>query len=286
MVYSPAMIPRTVTISSRMGEGIFLPLTMTKSFAPPRSSRSSTRKPASRRRYHAILPAGSCTNMSRSSGWLSGQSIVMMNSALESILPSLASGRIASSAMKNRKAITCSALNSITLKGSNGSSREYRPKSSFMNAFQCGNDAGFGQSDGLRKYPRRRRVEHVVLDLQQDRTDQAGKRGIHRDRHAVAHQAHGGFHHGAVGRIETGDRREHDDEADNGAEQAKLHQRIAGECAKTVRAAQPVGERSKQQRLIDAAGLLHPGLHDKIANVIRDEAGRQCVPPGRRRGID
>src|SRR3954454_6316894 len=108
--------------------------------------------------------------------------MVMMNSALESILPSVASGRIASSAMKNRKAITCSALNSITLKGSNGSSREYRPKSSFMNAFQRRDDAGFGQCDGLRKHPRGRRVEHVVLNLQQDRTDQPGKRGVHGDR--------------------------------------------------------------------------------------------------------
>jgi hypothetical protein len=46
-----------------------------------------------------------------------------MNSAFDSILPSLAWGAIANSAMKNRKATTCSALNSITLKGSNGSSR-------------------------------------------------------------------------------------------------------------------------------------------------------------------
>ncbi|NOJ46157.1 response regulator transcription factor [Bradyrhizobium sp. WSM 1744] len=78
-------MPRRVTISSRIGEGIFLPLTTMKSLAPPRSSRSSVRNPASRRRYQAMLPAGSCTNRSRSSGWLSGQSMVMMNSALQSI---------------------------------------------------------------------------------------------------------------------------------------------------------------------------------------------------------
>src|SRR3954467_15885637 len=125
--------------------------------------------------------------------------MVMMNSALESILPSVASGLIAKSAMKNRKAITCSALNSITLKGSNGSSRGYSPKSSFMDAFQCGNDAGFRQGDGLRKHARRRGVEHVVLDFQQNRADQAGERGVHRDRHAVAHQSHRRFHHRAVG---------------------------------------------------------------------------------------
>ena len=53
-----------------------------------------------------------------SSGWLSGQAAVMMNSALVSILPDFASGFIASSAMKNRNATTCSALNSITLNGS------------------------------------------------------------------------------------------------------------------------------------------------------------------------
>src|SRR4051794_31478114 len=107
----------------------------------------------------------------------------MMNSAFESILPSLASGAIASRAMKNRNAITCKALNSITLNGSNGSSRRYRPKSSCMEAVQCRNDARFGQCDGLRKQLRRRRVEHVILDLEQDRTDQAGQRGIHRYRH-------------------------------------------------------------------------------------------------------
>src|SRR5215472_3394121 len=122
-VYSPATMPRTVTISSRIGDGILLPLTTMKSLAPPRSSRSSVRKPASRCRYQAILPIGSCTNRSRSSGWLSGQSIVMINSALVSTLPSFASGEIASSAIKNRKAMTWSALNSITLNGSNGSSR-------------------------------------------------------------------------------------------------------------------------------------------------------------------
>src|SRR3981189_2688448 len=109
----------------------------------------------------------------------------MMYSALVSILPCFVSGFIASRAMKNRKAITCSALNSITLKGSNGSSRGYRPKSSFMEAFQRRNDARLGQRDGLRKYPRRRRVEHVVLNLQQDRTDKAGKRRIHPDPHAT-----------------------------------------------------------------------------------------------------
>jgi hypothetical protein len=49
--------------------------------------------------------------------------MVMMNSALESTLPSFESGAIESSARKNRKATTCNALNSMTLKGSNGSSR-------------------------------------------------------------------------------------------------------------------------------------------------------------------
>src|SRR6476661_150952 len=95
-------MPRMVTISSRMGEESFFMLTTMKSLAPPRSSRSSTMKPASRWRYQAMLPAGSWTNRSRSSGWLSGQSMVMMNSAFESILPSLASGEIAKSARKKR----------------------------------------------------------------------------------------------------------------------------------------------------------------------------------------
>ena len=46
--------------------------------------------------------------------------MVTMNSAFESILPSLASGEIARSARKKRNETTCSALNNMTLKGSNG----------------------------------------------------------------------------------------------------------------------------------------------------------------------
>jgi hypothetical protein len=42
------------------------------------------------------------------------------DSALLSILPCLASGLMASKAMKKRNATTCSALNNMTLKGSNG----------------------------------------------------------------------------------------------------------------------------------------------------------------------
>jgi hypothetical protein len=54
------------------------------------------------------------------------------SSALLSTLPSLASGAIASSAMKNRNAMTCSALNSMTANGSNGSSCGMRSNSSII----------------------------------------------------------------------------------------------------------------------------------------------------------
>src|SRR5229473_2335986 len=92
----------------------------------------SSMNPASRRRYQTMLPSGSWTNMSKSSGCWSGQVIVTRNSALLSTLPSLASGAIASSAMKNRNAITCSALNSMTANGSNGSSCGMRSNSSII----------------------------------------------------------------------------------------------------------------------------------------------------------
>src|SRR5271165_3059654 len=228
-VYSPATIPRTVTISSRIGEAIFFPLTKMKSFAPPRSSRSSTIKPASRCRYQAMLPTASCTNRSRSSGWLSGQSIVMMNSAFEAILPSLASGDIARSARKKRNATTCNALNNITLKGSKGSSRGYSPNSSSMRPFQRRNDTGLGESYRAREHLRGRGVEHVILHLQENRPDKAGERRVHRHRHAVAHQAHRGFHHRLVARVESRDRRQHDDEADDRAQQPELYERVTGE---------------------------------------------------------
>src|SRR4051794_1353932 len=209
--------------------------------------------------------------------------MVMMNSAFESILPSLASGVIANSAMKNRKAITCSALNSITLNGSNGSSRGYRPKSSFMEAFQRRNDPRFRQGDGLRKYPRRRRVEHVVLNLEQDRTDKAGKRRIHRDRHAIPHQAHGGFHDRAVCRVDARDWGEHDDEADDGAEQTKLHRRTARKGAKAVRSSQPNSERPQQQGLIETPISLRLSLDNKVADMTGDESTRQRVLARRNR---
>src|SRR3954447_9963465 len=209
--------------------------------------------------------------------------MVMMNSAFESILPSLASGVIANRAMKNRKEITCSALNNIKLNGSNGSSRGYRPKSSFMEAFQRRNDPRFRQGDGLRKYPRCRRVEHVVLTLEQDRTDKSGKRRIHRDRHAIAHQAHGGFHDRAVCRVDARDWSQHDDEADDGAEQTELHQSIARTGAKVVRSAQPVSERPQQQGLIETSVSLRLSLDNKVADMIGDESSRQRVLARRNR---
>ena len=64
----------------------------------------------------------------------------------------------------------------------------------------------------------------------------------------------------AIVGIEPGDRRQHHDEADDGAEQAELHQRVAGEGAELVRAAQPRGQDAQQQRLIEALGTLQRAL--------------------------
>ena len=85
---------------------------------------------------------------------------------------------------------------------------------------------------------------------------------------------------GLVGRIERGDRRQHDDEADDGAEQAELHQRVGNECAKAVGTAQPVGQRPQQQRLVDAPGGLRAGLGHQAADVIGDQPARQTARIG------
>src|SRR3974377_1971164 len=100
-----------------------------------------------------------------SSGWWAGQTIVTMNSALVSILPWSASGFMTRSAIKNRKATTCSALNSMTLKGSNGRSSGWLAKLSIPASLEDGNDKDLGQVGGKREQPLRRLVEHVVLGL-------------------------------------------------------------------------------------------------------------------------
>src|SRR6516225_7151093 len=97
--------------------------------------------------------------------------MVTMNSAFDSILPSLACGAIAKSAMKNRKATTCSALNSMTLNGSNDSSRGYRLKSSIIVALQHRHHLRLGEPYCVREYARGCGIEHVILDFQKDRAD-------------------------------------------------------------------------------------------------------------------
>src|SRR5215831_2474502 len=123
-----------------------------------------------------MLPPGSSTYRSRSSGWPSGQLMVTRNSALDSTLPCLASGFITRSAMKNRKVTTCSALNSITLKGSNGRSVGKLLKLSIGIALQHGDDEHLGEVGREREQFCGRGIEHVVLGLHQDRADQAGER--------------------------------------------------------------------------------------------------------------
>src|SRR6516162_7276271 len=122
-----------------------------------------------------------------SSGWLSGQPMVTMNSALVSILPWSASGFMTRSAMKNRNATTCSALNSMTLKGSNGLSSGQLPKLSMRTPFEHGHHENLGQVGGKAEQPLGRLVEHVILGLHQDRADQPGQGRVHGHRHAVAH---------------------------------------------------------------------------------------------------
>src|SRR5512137_1906281 len=123
----------------------------------------------------------------------------MMNSALESILPPLVSGETISMAMKNRKAMTCSALNSITPSGSKDSSRGYRLNSSSMAAFQGRGDVCLRQHDSIGKHVLGRGVEHVILNPDEDGADQARHRRVHGHRHAVAHQSHRRFHGNLVG---------------------------------------------------------------------------------------
>src|SRR6185437_4482161 len=115
-------MPRMVTISSRIGEEIFFAVDDDEVVGAAVVVAIEHHEAGLAMAIPAILPIGSCTKRSRSSGCLSGQSIVMMNSAFEAILPSLSSGEMASKAKKKRKATACSALNNIMLNGSKGSS--------------------------------------------------------------------------------------------------------------------------------------------------------------------
>src|SRR5207342_583684 len=221
-----------------------------------------------------MLPTGSSAYRSISSGWLSGQVRVMMNSALVSILPDFASGFITNSAMKKRKATTCSALNSMTLNGSNFS-RGYFPTLSIDFPLENGHDENLGEVGGKPEQLRRRPIEHVILRLHQDRADKATERGVHRDGHAVAHQPHRTLHRRAVGGIEPGDRSQHQNEADDGAEKAELHERIARERAELVRTAQCIGEAAQQQGLIEPMPSLQLRLENEIADMRGDLPGRK-----------
>src|SRR5215472_65983 len=84
-------------------------------------------------------------------------------------------------------ATTCRPLNSITVKGSNGSSRSQLLNPSMGLPLECRNDKDLGQIGGHVEQVRRSVVENVILHLYQDRTDQTRERGVHRDRHAAAH---------------------------------------------------------------------------------------------------
>src|SRR5215469_2003257 len=129
-----------------------------------------------------------------SSGWSSGQLTVTSIWALVSILPCFASLLIARYARKNINATTCSPLNSITVKGSNGSSRSQLLNPSMRLPLQRRNDEDLGQIGGDIEQISRSIVENVILRLYQDRPDETGKRRIHGDRHAPAHDLHRRFH--------------------------------------------------------------------------------------------
>src|SRR5262250_2578608 len=141
-----------------------------------------------------------------SSGWSSGQLTVTSIWALVSILPCFASLLIARYARKNIKATTCSPLNSITVKGSNGSSRSQLLNPSMGLPLECRNNKDFGQVGSYVEQIRRSVVENVILHLYQDRTDETGECGVHRDRHAAAHDLHRGFHRCRIEIVEAGDR--------------------------------------------------------------------------------
>ncbi len=123
-MYSPGTIPRMLTISWRIGLAIFLPFTTTLSFMAPRSSRSSTRKPASRWWYQAMLAerildieinvVGVIVRPAHRDDELG----LALDLALLGLRIHHQEGE-----EEQKRALTCSALNSITLKGSKGLSR-------------------------------------------------------------------------------------------------------------------------------------------------------------------
>ena len=76
------------------------------------------------------------------------------------------------------------------------------------------------------------------------------------------------------------DRRQHDDEADDGAEQAELHQRVGHEGAKAVGTAQPVGQRRAAAASGRCAQRPAPRLGHQAADMIGDQPARQTARIG------
>src|SRR6266478_3194740 len=79
--------------------------------------------------------------------------------------------------MKNMKATTCNPLNSMTVKGSNGSSRSQLLNPSIGLPLERRDDKNLGQVGGNVEQIRRCVVENLILRLHQDRADETGQSG-------------------------------------------------------------------------------------------------------------
>ena len=120
----------------------------------------------------------------------------------------------------------------------------------------------------------RRRVKHVILELEQRGGDQPREGGVQRNRHTAAHGRQQALHHPRVKTLHLPDGQQHEDKTDDGAEQPQPQERIADEMAERVPVRQLIAERTHQH-----TGPVSFPLAHQIPDELADHAVRYALLP-------
>ena len=104
-----------------------------------------------------------------------------------------------------------------------------------------------------------------------------GHGDVKRDRHPGAHAGEGLAQRVRIECAQSGDRDQHQDEAQRGAEQGEAQQRFRHEKPQSFPAVKPIGQDPQKQRLINPAAALRASLGDEIGDVPRDRAARWAL---------
>src|ERR1700750_2725583 len=136
-----------------------------------------------------MLPRGSSPYRSISFGSLSGQFMVISNSAFISIAPVFATGLISANAMNTMNARPITTLNNMSVNGTNvpSSGLPSGSSSSMAGALERRDDMHLGHFGDLVEQIHHAGGQEKILKFQQQRGGDASHGYVQRDRHAAAH---------------------------------------------------------------------------------------------------